>query len=79
MSIAQTVLAPSKLRQERHGEEDCIHRLCRALNPNHAAPDGAWVVSRGLAFYKHGAPNGAAPEPNSAEHSEESGGGGNPS
>ena len=72
MSIAQTVLAPSKLRQERHGEEDCIHPIGRALNPKHAAPDGAWVVFRGIAFYKHGAPNGAVPKRNSIENSEES-------
>jgi len=72
MSIAQTV-APSKLRQERHGEEDYIHRLGRALNPKHAAPDGAWVVFRRLAFYTHGAPNGAVVKPNSAENTEESG------
>ena len=72
MSIEQTVLAPSKLRQERHGEEDSIHTIGRTLNPKHAASDGTWVAYRGLAFYKHGAPNGAAPKRNSTENSEES-------
>ena len=44
MSIAQAVIGPSKLRQERHGEEDYLHNPGRALDPIHAAPDGAWMV-----------------------------------
>ena len=38
MSIAQTVLAPSKLRQ-RHGADDWLHGHGRALNPKNGAPD----------------------------------------
>ena len=44
MSIAQTVLAPSKLRQERHGDQPHKQRRGHALASEHAAPDGAWVV-----------------------------------
>ena len=40
--------------------------LCsHALSSNHTAPDGAWMAFRGLVFYKHAAPNGAVPKPNS--------------
>jgi hypothetical protein len=44
MSIARTVLAPLKLRQER--DEDEPSRWCRqhAMQPEHRAPDGAWIV-----------------------------------
>ena len=44
MSIANIVLAPFELHQERHEEEGCIHRLGRALNPAHAAPNGAVLL-----------------------------------
>ena len=47
MSIAQTGLAPSKLRQERHGNARHKQLRSRALRPKHAAPDGAWVVFDG--------------------------------
>jgi hypothetical protein len=47
MSIAETVLAKNKLRQERHGNERCKHRRNRAGNQIHAAPDGAWMVGWG--------------------------------
>jgi len=47
MSIAQTVLALSKLRQERHGDERLKQRRGRALSSEHAAPDEAWVVFDG--------------------------------
>ena len=46
MFIAQAVLVPSKLRQERHVAEDCAHRPGRPLNPKRAAPNGAWMVLR---------------------------------
>jgi len=44
MSIARTGLAPSELRQERHGDDRHKQLRGRALSPKHAAPDGAWVV-----------------------------------
>ena len=47
MSIAQTVLALSKLHQQRHGDERLKQRRGRALSSEHAAPDGAWVVFDG--------------------------------
>ena len=47
MSIEQTVLALSKLRQERHGDERLKQRRGRALSSEHVAPDGAWVVFDG--------------------------------
>ena len=48
MSIAQNLLAPSKLRQERH-----VSSLTRGQDGVcgahlHAAPDGAWMVFRDL-------------------------------
>src|ERR1039457_3888017 len=47
MSIAQTVLALSKVRPARHGDEGFKQRRGRALSSEHAAPDGAWVVFDG--------------------------------
>jgi hypothetical protein len=47
MSIAQTALAPSKLRQERHGDERHKHRCGHPLSSEHAAPNGAWMIFRG--------------------------------
>jgi hypothetical protein len=47
MSIAQTVLAPNKLRQERHVSSLTGGHggVCSAHL--HAAPGGAWMVLRG--------------------------------
>ena len=47
MSIAQTVLAPSKLRQERHVSSLTRGRAGVCGAQPHAAPDGAWMGFRG--------------------------------
>src|ERR1035437_1443246 len=70
MSIAKPSIARNKLRQERQGEERHQHSPGHAPNSRYAAPNGAWSISV-LVFYKHGAPNGAFPQPNSIENSEE--------
>lgn len=44
MSIAQRVLAASKLRQERHGGQRCQHGRGHDFGSQHAAPTGAWMV-----------------------------------
>jgi hypothetical protein len=46
MFIAYAVRVSFELRQERHVEGNCAHRLGGPLNPKHAAPDGAWMVLR---------------------------------
>ena len=39
--VTTTPEGPAKLRQERHGDARRKRRCVRALNPTHAAPDGA--------------------------------------
>ncbi len=53
MFIVQTVFRRHKLRQVRHGLE---HRNYRSLPAKRAAPDGAWMASKGLGCYKHATP-----------------------
>jgi hypothetical protein len=47
MFRAQTVLATTKLRQERHGSEHRAHHRGHGQRSKHAAPDGAWFALRG--------------------------------
>ncbi len=49
-----------KLRQERHVTVmDCAGTVVLGRHRIHAAPNGAWLISRERLCYNYGAPDGA--------------------